>query len=54
MVVSVAKSAAPKFERFINCPMIDVINVRVRNHSVEYEIDAPDFFELPDWAIVLG
>jgi hypothetical protein len=53
MIVSVAKSAAPKFERMINCPMIEVKNVRVRNYSVEYEIDAPDFFEFPDWAVVL-
>ena len=53
MIVSIAKSAAAKFERIINCPMIDIIEVRVRNHSVEYEIDAPDFFEFPDWAIVL-
>ena len=53
MIVSIAKSTAAKFERIIDCPMIDIIEVRVRNHSVEYEIDAPDFFELPDWAIVL-
>lgn len=53
MIVSIAKSAAAKFERIIDCPMIDIIEVRVRNHSVEYKIDAPDFFELPDWAIVL-
>lgn len=53
MIVSIAKSAASKFERIIDCPMISIIEVRVRNHSVEYEIDAPDFFELPDWAIVL-
>ena len=53
MIVSIAKSVAAKFERIIDCPMIDIIEVRVRNHSVEYEIDAPDFFELPDWAIVL-
>ncbi|AHJ86793.1 hypothetical protein CPTAKMNP4_200 [Salmonella phage vB_SenM-AKM_NP4] len=53
MIVSVAKSVAAKFERMINCPMIDVIEVRVRNHSVEYEIDAPDFFEIPSWVVVL-
>ena len=53
MIVSIAKSVAAKFERIIDCPMIDIIEVRVRNHSVEYEIDAPDFFELPYWAIVL-
>ncbi len=54
MIVSVHKSKAAIFARCLNNhPMVDIISADVKNHSVEYEIDAPDFLELPEWAVRL-
>lgn len=54
MILSIPKAKAAEFERSIQCnPMIDVLVARVRNASVEYEIDAPSFINFPDYAVAL-
>ena len=51
MIVSVHKSKAGVFASCLNNhPMVDIISADVKKNSVEYEIDAPDFLELPDQA----
>lgn len=54
MIVSVPKSKAGIFScNLKNHPMVDIMSADVKQHTVEYEIDAPDFFELPEWAVRL-
>lgn len=50
MKISVSKDKASKLSRCLMAnDTIEVIGVQVSNSVIIYEVDAPDFFEFPDW-----
>lgn len=52
--ICVPTAHARKFERsMIENPMVEVISVSMEKTlaHVHYEIDAPEFFEFPDYAV---
>lgn len=53
MFISVSKALAPKLARcLMNNEMVEVLAVKVGKTKVFYDIDAPEFFEFPDWVEV--
>lgn len=50
MEISVSKDKASKLSRcLLASETIEVLGVRINGTAVIYEIDAPEFFEFPDW-----
>lgn len=53
MHVSVPKAQAPRLARcLINNEMIEVLGCKVETNKVVYHVDAPEFFEFPNWVTV--
>lgn len=53
MFISVPKAQSPRLARcLMNNEMVEVLGCRVGKTKVFYEIDAPEFFEFPNWVKV--
>ena len=53
MRVSVPKAQAPRLARcLLNNEMIEVLSCKVESNKVVYHVEAPEFFEFPNWVTV--